>query len=71
LDGIQWSHASTLRETAARLEQFGLNTVYISPWFDVDTHEDLQRLRGQLEGDPAAAPRTAALLRRMSASGPA
>jgi rSAM/selenodomain-associated transferase 1 len=65
LDGIQWSHSSTLASTTAKLEQFGMKTVLINPWFDVDGPDDLERLRRQLTADPASAPRTAELLRRM------
>jgi uncharacterized protein len=66
LDGIQWSHSTTLAATMAKLDQFGMRTVLTNPWFDVDCHDDLERLRRQLAEDPSTAPRTAALLRRMS-----
>ena len=66
LEGIQWSHSTTLAATIHKLEQFGLKTVLINPWFDVDSHEDLERLRRQLANDPTAAPRTAELLRQAS-----
>jgi len=66
LDGIQWSHSSTLAATTAKLDQFGMKTVLIDPWFDVDGHDDLERLRRQLAADPSAAPKTAELLRRFS-----
>jgi rSAM/selenodomain-associated transferase 1 len=67
LEEIQWSHSTTLAATVAKLEQFGLKTVLINPWYDVDGHEDLERLRRQLANDPSAAPRTAELLQRMFA----
>lgn len=66
LDGIQWSHSTTLAATVHKLEQFGMKTVLIDPWFDIDSHEDLERLRRQLATDPSAAPRTAELLSRAS-----
>jgi len=47
-----------------KLEQFRHEDVLINPWFDIDSHEDLERLRRQLANDPAAAPRTAELLRQ-------
>lgn len=62
LEAIQWSHSTTLAATMHKLEQFGMKTVLINPWFDIDSHEDLERLRRQLANDPAAAPRTAELL---------
>src|SRR5215472_2324078 len=64
---IQWSHSTTLAATTAKLDQFGMKTVLINPWYDVNGHDDLERLRRQLVGDPAAAPKTAALLQRFSA----
>jgi uncharacterized protein len=60
---IQWSHSTTLAATVAKLEQFGMKTVLINPWFDVGSHDDLERLRRMLANDASAAPRTAALLR--------
>lgn len=66
LDGIQWSHRSTLASTTAKLEQFGMKTVLIDPWFDIDSHDDLERLRRQLAADPSSAPRSAELLSRLS-----
>jgi uncharacterized protein len=65
---IQWSHATTLAATVAKLEQFGMKTVLIHPWFDVGSHDDLERLRRMLANDASAAPRTAALLRRQQES---
>jgi uncharacterized protein len=65
LEGIQWSHSSTLAATTAKLDQFGMKTAFIDPWFDVDNHEDLERLRRQLAADPASAPVTAECLRRI------
>jgi uncharacterized protein len=68
LDGIQWSHSTTLAATIAKLEQFGMKTVLTNPWYDVDSHDDLERLRRQLAADPASAPRTAEYLSRMPQS---
>jgi uncharacterized protein len=65
LEGIQWSHSSTLAATMAKLDQFGMKTALIQPWFDVDSHEDLERLRRQLAADPSSAPATAECLRRL------
>ena len=62
LEGIQWSHSTTLAATTHKLEQFGMKTVLINPWFDIHSHEELQRLRRMLANDPSAAPRTAKLL---------
>src|SRR5438309_2745092 len=64
LEGIQWSHSTTLDATVHKLEQFGMKTGLINPWFDIDCHQDLERLRRQLANDPAGASRTAELLRQ-------
>ena len=66
LEGIQWSHSTTLAATTHKLEQFGMKTVLINPWFDIDSHDDLERLRRMLANDPSSAPRTAELLRLSS-----
>jgi len=66
LEGIQWSHSTTLAATTHKLEQFGMKTVLTNPWFDIDSHEDLERLRRMLANDPSSAPRTAELLRQSS-----
>ncbi len=66
LGEIQWSHSTTLASTMAKLDQFGMKTVLINPWYAVDGLDDLERLRRQLAGDPSAAPKTAELLQRFS-----
>jgi len=53
LEGIQWSHSTTLAATTHKLEQFGMKTVLINPWFDIDSHDDLERLRRMLANDPS------------------
>jgi len=68
LDGIQWSHSTTLASTMAKLDQFGLRTVLAHPWFDVDGPDDLERLRRQLAENSSSAPKTAELLGRISKS---
>jgi uncharacterized protein len=65
LEGIQWSHSSTLAAATAKLDQFGMKASLINPWFDVDNQGDLERLRRQLAADPASAPATAEYLRRI------
>jgi rSAM/selenodomain-associated transferase 2 len=48
--------------TLARLRKCGLSTKLIGHWFDVDRAEDLERLRGLVEGGAIDAPRTARVL---------
>ncbi len=47
-----------------------MKTARIDEWFDVDTPENLERLRRQLEKNPSAASRTSALLQRIFPPGP-
>jgi hypothetical protein len=47
-----------------------MKTVLIDPWFDIDSHDDLERLRRQLSADPTAAPHTAELLSQASFTQP-
>ncbi len=48
--GIAWSTASVLHDTLVRAQAAGLATVCLTPWFDVDTPADLERLRTTLAG---------------------
>ncbi len=44
LHGLPWSSDETLARTEERLRRRGLRTARISPWFDVDRPDDLDRL---------------------------
>jgi rSAM/selenodomain-associated transferase 1 len=46
------STATVLEETLARAEQEGLRVVCLPPWYDVDTFEDLDRLKQELGDQP-------------------
>lgn len=64
-EDMPWSTSRVLDETRRRAAAAGLAVVTLPPWFDVDTVQDLARLRLALErGDGDRAPRTAALLAR-------
>lgn len=56
---IQWSHSTTLAATTEKLDQFGMKTVLINHWYDIEGGDDFERLRRQLAGDPDGAPKTA------------
>ncbi len=47
-DGIAWSTPDVLAQTLGRGERAGLSSVCLTPWADVDTAEDLVRLRAEL-----------------------
>lgn len=59
-DSIPWSGAAVLAETLRRAATQRLQVTTLPPWFDVDTPEDLARLRHDLTmtGDTTIAPHT-------------
>jgi len=61
--GIVMSTATVLEETLARAEQQGLRVACLPPWYDVDTFDDLARLKRELCATPEhPAQRTRAFL---------
>lgn len=57
-DGVEWGSAHVLDQTLTRARRLGVSVAKIATWFDVDTLDDLARLRAD------AAPRTRAVLPR-------
>ena len=56
---MPWSTADVLPETVRRAEGRRLRLAQLSPWYDVDTSEDLERLRAELARSEArVAPHT-------------
>jgi len=47
-EDMAWSTARILPETIRRAEAKGLTVACVPPWFDVDTPEDLERLKASL-----------------------
>ena len=67
---MTWSHGEVLAETTARLQRLGVAFALLPSWFDIDTLNDLQRLR--YSDDPALRrrmPRTFAYLAQLSGMG--
>lgn len=60
--GIRWSTATVYRETMKRASRAGLSLYEGRPHYDVDTPEDLNRLRRELLERPGLAPRTTGAL---------
>ena len=63
--GMRWSHARVLADTLAKADALGLRTSLLELDFDVDTPDDLERLRALLASRPALRrdlPATAAAL---------
>ena len=63
---ITWSTSSVYDETLERARESGLSVASLEAWDDVDTYEDLERVRAELEAlDPTVAPLTRAALDRL------
>jgi len=62
LDNLPWSARNTFAATMARLQERGLKTATIDPWFDLDVPEDLARVREGLSTGTIHAPHLAAAL---------
>jgi hypothetical protein len=55
---IAWGGPTVLADTRERAAGLGLKVSLLQPWFDVDTPEDLARLRDALRAEPASAEQT-------------
>jgi hypothetical protein len=53
-DSIEWSTPRAYAQTARNAARLGLRLMELPPWYDVDTPEDLARLRAELEDDEDA-----------------
>ena len=59
---VAWSSAEVLAQTTENARAHGYSVGFLPPWYDIDTPEDLERLRRELDNDPQArrlAPATA------------
>lgn len=52
--GINWGGPDVLEQTVQRAQSAGVSLHVLSPWYDVDTLDDLNRLRGHLAAQRAA-----------------
>ncbi|MEL6546293.1 MAG: hypothetical protein AAFQ82_16815, partial [Myxococcota bacterium] len=60
---LPWSVPQTLSATQSRIESYRLGVERVSPWFDVDTLEDLVNLRALLDRGVIRAPHTSEALK--------
>ncbi len=51
---IEWSTPRAYAQTAHNAARLRLRLLELPPWYDVDTPEDLARLRAELDADPEA-----------------
>jgi len=54
---VLWSGPTVLKQTKANSERAGLRLREVEPWYDIDTPEDLERLRADLLAHPDTAAR--------------
>jgi len=66
--GITWSTEQVIPQTLAICRRLELTAHQLPEWYDVDVAADLERLRRDLDEDPASAPCTWAFLRRWGAA---
>lgn len=62
-NGVEWSSGSEFEQTARNIRSAGLNLGEAPAWYDVDTLDDLERLRIELKNFPDRAPATARWLK--------
>jgi len=63
--GIRWSTPAVLDETRKRAADSGLEMVELPAWYDVDSSDDLERLREELAENRTIAAHTGRFLRRL------
>lgn len=56
-EGIPWSTSQVLPQTIRQAEARGLRIAQLPPWYDVDTPDDLERLKAVLEEPDTPEPR--------------
>lgn len=64
---VRWSSPETLLQTVRNIKQLNLHLTTLPVWYDVDTPEDLRRLKTEIENNARAgeiAPETALWLER-------
>jgi rSAM/selenodomain-associated transferase 1 len=62
---IPWGTDRTLAHTEARVREAGLNLVLLPVWYDVDTPEELERLKRELDGNKDVAKFTRRFLKTL------
>ncbi len=60
---VEWSTAEVLAQTAENARRHGHSVRFLPPWYDIDTPEDLERLRWEMEAKAEARVRAPATAR--------
>ena len=62
---IEWSSPKTFEQTARNIENLNLKLSFLPNWYDVDTPDDLKRLKKDLSKNPSIAPKTFEFLKSL------
>lgn len=64
-ENVAWSTAEVLAQTAENARAHGHTVSFLPPWYDIDTPEDLERLRREMDSVPEVRRRAPATARRV------
>jgi len=64
-EGVNWDSDNTFERTMKNATNLGLIEGLVSPWYDVDLPEDLERLKDELAQNPDLAPNTSEWLKKI------
>lgn len=70
-EGIPWSTDGVLEATRDRIREAGLRAARLPTWYDIDTENDLKRLRRDLSRGTASASQTAQAIAFLNRDAPA
>ncbi len=62
---VEWSSPKTFEQTARNIENLDLKLSLLPNWYDVDTPDDLKRLKKDLSKNPSIAPKTFEFLKSL------
>jgi len=62
---VEWSSPKTFEQTARNIENLGLRLSLLPNWYDVDTPDDLKRLKKDLSKSSSIAPKTFKFLKSL------
>jgi len=65
---VEWSSPKTFEQTKGNIERVNLKLSLLPTWYDVDTPEDLKRLRNELDKNPQLAPKTFKFVQQLQLS---
>ena len=65
-EGVTWSTNLVLDQTLERAQQIGLDVALLPEWYDVDTPEDFERLKHELQENKGAARFTRRFLKELA-----